>query len=189
MSEEEKRTEPKEAPAGNASASPQPELKVSEEVNAAALAAAAPDLASNRTGEVVTGGGITQRRSRWHSSMTAFRYVNSLSRDDEVKVRDTDRATSIALLVVSVLTVLSLIIRPFATHRLDLLLVCDLLVGASLMFYVANRFGILSTMPPRQALLAWQLMMGAGFIGVFTTINLAVIIALAVANTPQIDIR
>jgi hypothetical protein len=185
MSEEEKRPEQKETPAG--SASPSPELKVTEETKAAVVSAS--DAPANRIGEVVTGGGITQRRSRWHSSLTAFRYVNSLSRDDEVKVRDTDRATSIALLVVSILTVLSLIIRPFATHRLDLLLVCDLLVGASLIFYVANRFGILSTLPPRQALLAWQLMMGAGFIGVFTTINLAVIIALAVANTPQIDIR
>jgi hypothetical protein len=185
MSEEEKRTEQAQTPAD--SASPSPELKVSGEVDAAAKPAG--DAPANRIGEVVTGGGITQRRSRWHSSLTAFRYVNSLSRDDEVKVRDTDRATSIALLVVSILTVLSLIIRPFSTHRLDLLLVCDLLVGASLIFYVANRFGILSTLPPRQALLAWQLMMGAGFIGVFTTINLAVIIALAVANTPQIDIR
>ncbi len=185
MSEEEKGTEQKDLPADKTSADAQPELKVSE----ANVVKPVIDAASDRTGEVVVGGGISQRRSRWHSSLTAFRYVNSLSRDDEVKVRDTDRATSVALLVVSVLAVLSMVIRPFATHRLDLLLVCDLLVGASLMFYVANRFGILSTLPPRQALLTWQLMMGAGFVGVFTTINLAVIIALVVANLTPGDIR
>jgi len=61
--------------------------------------------------------------------------------------------------------------------------VCDALVGVMLVFYVANRFGILNTLTPRQALLTWQLMMGASFLGIFATINLAVLIAMVIANT------
>lgn len=132
--------------------------------------------------------GLVQRRSRWYSSLAALRYVSSLSKDDDVRVRDSDRATAIALLLSSILTVLSLVLKPLAPHRLALVLACDALVGLMLLFYVANRFGILNTLSPRQALLSWQLMMGAGFIGIFTTINLAVAIALVVAHT-AIDIH
>ena len=128
------------------------------------------------------GTGLQQRRSRWYSSLAALRYVSSLSKDDEIKVRDSDRATSIFLLISSVLTILSLVFRPLAAHRLPLVLVCDALVGVMLVFYVANRFGILNTLTPRQALLTWQLMMGASFLGIFATINLAVLIAMVVAN-------
>jgi len=135
--------------------------------------------------EAVSGkkGGIIMRRSRWYSSLAALRYVSSLSKDDDLRVRDSDRATSIFLLIGSILTVLSLLIKPLAGHRLQFVLVCDALVGVMLVFYVANRFGILNTLTPRQALLTWQLMMGASFLGIFLTINLAVMIALLVANT------
>lgn len=133
-------------------------------------------------------GGIGQRRSPWESSLAALRYIGSISRDDELRVRDSDRATSIFLLLSSILTVLSLLLKPLAAYRLPFVLVCDVLVGAMLVFYVINRFGIINTLTPRQALLTWQLMMGSAFIGIFMTINMAVVIALAVANT-SIDIR
>ncbi|HEY9787129.1 MAG TPA: hypothetical protein V6D17_17185, partial [Candidatus Obscuribacterales bacterium] len=118
-------------------------------------------------------GGLAQRRSRWESSSAALRYISSLSRDDEVRVRDSDRATTIFLLLSSILTVLSLVVKPFAGMRLQLVLICDLLVGVMLIFYLANRFGIVNTLTPRQALLTWQLMMGSAFLGIFMTINMA----------------
>jgi hypothetical protein len=131
--------------------------------------------------------GIAARRSRWESSFAAIRYINSLGRDEEVKVRDSDRATTIFLLLASILTVLSLVIKPFAGMRLQFVLICDLLVGVMLIFYLANRFGIINTLTPRQALLTWQLIMGSAFLGIFMTINLAVVIGLLIANT-SIDI-
>lgn len=133
-------------------------------------------------------GGLAQRRSRWESSAAAMRYITNLTRDDEVRVRDSDRATTIFLLLSTILTVLSLVVKPFAGMRLQLVLICDLLVGVMLIFYLANRFGIINTFTPRQALLTWQLMMGSCFLGIFMTINMAVIIALLIANT-SIDIR
>ncbi|HNB24483.1 MAG TPA: hypothetical protein PKZ32_18820 [Candidatus Melainabacteria bacterium] len=133
--------------------------------------------------------GIAMRRSRWESSFAAVRYINSLGREEEVKVRDSDRATTIFLLLASILTVLSLVIKPFAGMRLQFVLVCDALVGVMLIFYLANRFGIINTLTPRQALLTWQLIMGSAFLGIFMTINLAVVIGLLIANSPTIDIR
>jgi hypothetical protein len=128
-------------------------------------------------------GGIVQRRSRWYSSLAALRYVNSLSKDDDVRVRDSDRATSIFLLISAILTVVSLVVPQLAPHRVPLVLVCDALVGVMLVFYVANRFGILNTLSPRQALLTWQLLMGASFLGIFMTINFALVIALVVSHS------
>jgi len=133
--------------------------------------------------------GIALRRSRWESSFAAVRYINSLGRDEEVKVRDSDRATTIFLLLASILTVLSLVIKPFAGMRLQFVLICDVLVGVMLIFYLANRFGIINTLTPRQALLTWQLIMGSAFFGIFMTINLAVVIGMLIANSPTIDIR
>ncbi len=143
-----------------------------------------PDSAA----EAPKSGGIAMRRSRWESSFAAVRYINSLGRDEEVKVRDSDRATTIFLLLASILTVLSLVIKPFAGMRLHFVLICDALVGVMLVFYLANRFGIINTLTPRQALLTWQLMMGSAFLGIFMTINLAVVIGMVIANT-SIDIR
>ncbi len=134
-------------------------------------------------------GGIVQRRSRWYSSLAALRYVNSLSKDDDVRVRDSDRATSIFLLISAILTVVSLVVPQLAPHRVPLVLVCDALVGVMLVFYVANRFGILNTLSPRQALLTWQLLMGASFLGIFMTINFALVIALVVSHSSIEDPR
>ncbi len=166
---------------------------MSEERKSTEPTSPAPDPtqagAAPRAGEVVTGGGFAQRRSRWQSSFAALKYVTALANDNEIKIRDTDRATSIALLIVSILTVLSLIVRPFAPYSINLLAVVDLLAGASLSFYLANRFGILTTLPPRQALLIWQLVLGSIFIGMFVAINIGVAAAFVFASMTAIPSR
>jgi hypothetical protein len=127
-------------------------------------------------------GGRSKRRSRWNSSLSAIQYVSKLSRDDDVRIRDSDRATGIFLGVSTALTFLSLIVPGLAPHRLAFVLVCDVLVGVMLALFVANRFGILSTLKPRQALLVWQLIMGGAFLGIFITINVAILIGAFVAS-------
>jgi hypothetical protein len=142
----------------------------------------ADTVAAGNPNYVQGSGSLVQRRSRWYSSLAALRYVTSLSRDDDVRVRDSDRATSIFLAISMVLTFLSLVVPQLAQHRVAFILVCDALVGVMLMFYVANRFGILNTLSPRQALLTWQLLMGASFLGIFLTLNLALVVALVVSQ-------
>ena len=53
--------------------------------------------------------------------MDSFNYVNSISQDEGVKVRDSDRATSISLMIVSIVTVGAMLIEPLAPHRMPLL--------------------------------------------------------------------
>jgi hypothetical protein len=133
---------------------------------------------------------MIKRRSRWQSSLAAVRYVSSVSRDNEVRIRDTDRATSIALLITCIAALLALVL-PFdwlSQHRVPFVLAADVLVGVSLLMYVANRFGIVTTLTPRQALLTWQLMLGSSLLGIFMAVNLGLVIAIVVANTPPIKL-
>lgn len=125
--------------------------------------------------------GVLKRRKLFRACLDSFRYVNSISQDEAVKVRDSDRATSIWLMIVSIFTVLAMLFEPLAPHRMPLLIACDVLIGISILYYIANRFGIIGTFNPRQALLAWQLMMGATFFGIFLTINLALVLGLVAA--------
>lgn len=131
---------------------------------------------------------VFKRRPLIRACVDSFHYVNSISQDEAVKVRDSDRATSIWLMIVSLFTCGAMVIPPLAQFRMPLLVVCDLLIGASIFFYIANRFGILGTFNPRQALLSWQLMMGATFFGIFLTINLALLLGFIVVLTAPPDI-
>ena len=131
--------------------------------------------------------GVFKRRSLYKASIESLKYVNSISQDEAVKVRDSDRATSIALLITSIATVAAMIIKQAAAHRIPLLIACDVLIGVSILIYLGNRFGILTTFNPRQALLSWQLMMGAAFLGIFLTINLALLLGTFVVQTTPVD--
>jgi hypothetical protein len=131
---------------------------------------------------------VFKRRPLIRACLDSFSYVNSISQDEAVKVRDSDRATSIWLMIVSIVTVGAMLIEPLAPHRMPLLVVCDILIGMSIFYYIANRFGIIGTFNPRQALLSWQLMMGATFFGIFLTINLALLLGIVVVLTAPSDI-
>lgn len=131
---------------------------------------------------------VFKRRPLLRACLDSFNYVNSISQDEAVKVRDSDRATSIWLMIVSILTVGAMLIEPLAPHRMPLLVVCDILIGTSIFYYIANRFGIIGTFNPRQALLSWQLMMGATFFGIFLTINLALLLGIVVVLTAPTEI-
>ncbi|MFN8657810.1 MAG: hypothetical protein U0105_15835 [Candidatus Obscuribacterales bacterium] len=125
---------------------------------------------------------VINRRSRWRSSLAALRYVSSVSRDNEVAVRDSDKATAIALLICCTIALGTLLVPQLENLRVNVVLAADVLVGLALLMYVANRFGIVTTFHPRQALLTWQLMLGSSLLGIFLTINLALIIAAIIAH-------
>lgn len=129
---------------------------------------------------------VVNRRSRWVSSAAALRYVSSIQKDHDIRVRDSDKATAIALLACCFIALVCLAVPAFENFRVPFVLAADLLVGVSLLMYVANRFGIITTFQPRQAMLTWQLMLGASLLGIFLTINLALIIAWIIANNQAI---
>jgi len=126
---------------------------------------------------------VVNRRTRWLSSFAALKYVNSVQRDEEIKVRDSDKATAISLVFCCAGMLVCIVVPGFEAHRVTFMLAADALVGLSLLMYVANRFGIVTTFAPRQALLTWQLMLGSSLLGIFMTINLAMIIASIIQNS------
>lgn len=132
---------------------------------------------------------VINRRSRWGSSLAALRYVSSVQKDEEIKVRDSDKATAISLLLCCAGALVCLVVPGFEMHRVTFVLAADALVGLSLLMYVANRFGIVTTFQPRQALLTWQLMLGSSLLGIFLTINLALIITAVIHNNPTIILQ
>lgn len=131
---------------------------------------------------------VINRRSRWLSAAAALRYVSSVQKDNELKVRDSDKATAIALLLCCFMALLCLIVPQLEDYKVLFVLVSGILVGVALLMYVANRFGIVTTFQPRQALLTWQLMLGSCLLGVYLTILMALAIAWVVANTRYISL-
>jgi len=120
---------------------------------------------------------LIKRRSRLESSQEAFQYVSSISKDNYVRLRLSDRLTSIALVAAAILAILSIVVHPLAILRLPLILLCDGLVGTMLVLYLLNRFGILIALTPRQALLTWQMIVVSCVVGIYVTINLAALVA------------
>lgn len=117
---------------------------------------------------------VVNRRSRWLSAMAALRYCKNVSRDGDIQVRDSDRVTAIALLICCAAALVCVLPIPsLEPYRMAFVVIADFLVGLALLMYVANRFGIVTTFQPRQALLTWQLMLGSSLLGIFLTINLA----------------
>lgn len=116
--------------------------------------------------------GISQRRSRWLSSWAALKYINSLYKTDEVKVRESDKTTNL-LLSLAILGIAVLIFCPIALARGPLALVCDLLFAATVISYIANRLGILSTLSPRQAVLVWEVCIGMAIFAVLIAVNMS----------------
>src|SRR5476651_2449964 len=88
---------------------------------------------------------VVNRRSRWSSSLAALRYVSTVQKDNEIKVRDSDKATAISLLLCCAVALICLIVPGFEAFRVTIVLAADALVGLCLMMYAANRFGIVTT--------------------------------------------
>lgn len=125
---------------------------------------------------------MVKRRSRLKSSWAALQYVGSISKDNYVRLRVSDRATSVALLLASILAVVSVVFQPLARIRLPLAFLCDALVGIMILLYLLNRLGILIVLSPREALLTWQLIVVSCVFGIFLTVNIGVFIAILVLN-------
>jgi hypothetical protein len=123
-----------------------------------------------------------QRRSGWQSSIAAVAYINELAKQPELQIRHSDRITAISLLLATLATVLCLLLHKLSGISFQLMILCDFFLGVSLIIYVCNRLGILTALPPRQASLTWQLLQAFTFVGVFLTVNLALVLTLILSS-------
>jgi hypothetical protein len=143
---------------------------------------------SNQSNENSTAG-AAKRRSSWESSLAAIAYINELARQPELKMRQSDRVTALSLFLATLATILCLLLHKLNGLGFQLMVLCDFFLGISLIIYVCNRLGILTALPPRQAALTWQLIQAFAFVGVFITVNLALILSLILSSISLSSIR
>jgi len=129
------------------------------------------------------------RRNSWDSSIDALAYIYGLLRKPELQIRQSDRITGFALLLATTGTILCLLLRNMTGLNLKIMMLCDFFLGVSLIIYVFNRLGILTALPPRQALLTWQLIQAFTYVGVFIAINAALILSAFLSAVPLGHLR
>lgn len=112
----------------------------------------------------------TPRESVMGSLVSSAKYLQDAHAEtDVIKLRKSDRFTQILLLV-------ALIIMGAAMFLPDQRNICsllaDLLMAVVLSAFMALRFGVIKTLKPRQAVLTWQLILGAFLLGIYLAFNI-----------------
>lgn len=102
------------------------------------------------------------RRGGFRNVMAAIKHINDASITESVKQRVSDYVT-IGLVVFCILSLVAAVALPCppALKLLPLLLT----IGA-VVLYMINRLGIIVSLSPRQALIVWQIVVAAFWLGV-----------------------
>lgn len=104
-------------------------------------------------------------------------YIESAERNKAIQFRSKDKSSIVFLflaLLCAALFAFVLVLMPENRYLcVTLALVSDFLFGLAILWFVLLRFGILRTLEPRFALICWQLMLGAGVLFAFYTMNIA----------------
>lgn len=90
-------------------------------------------------------------------------------------IRKTDRVSQIMLVVAIVLIAAAQVVPA---QQLAVSLAADAMLAAALLVFLALRFGVVRTLLPRQAILVWQLIVGAFLLGLFVAFNLNMLVLL-----------
>ena len=104
-------------------------------------------------------------------------YIESAEKDKTIYVRNDDKTSTVFLflaLITSAVFAFVLVLTPGNRPLcIALALISDFLFGMAILWFVLLRFGVLRTIEPKFALLCWQLMLGAGVLFAFYTMNVA----------------
>lgn len=130
---------------------------------------------------------VRKRQSLLSVASETMKHIEAAEKDKTLNVR-TDDKKSVACMIASFLTAVVLLVLQvnpqFKQTCIAMALAADLLFGLSILWYVLLRFGVLRTVEPRHALLCWQLMLGAGALFAFYTLNIALAFFTLYMNTP-----
>lgn len=102
------------------------------------------------------------RRGGFRNLVLAIKHINEASVADSVKQRFSDYVT-IGLVFVCILSLMAAVALPVPAGLKLLPLMFT--VGA-VVFYIINRLGIMLSLSPRQALIVWQILIAAFWLGV-----------------------
>lgn len=132
----------------------------------------APSSAPTQTPKVAA-----PRRSVFSIAGETIRYIERAEKDKTLHVRTNDKKSvvcmALSFLIGIGFTIMYMVNDSTRSICIALALVADFLLGFSILWYVLLRFGVLRTVEPRHALLCWQLMLGAGVLFSFYTMNIA----------------
>lgn len=120
---------------------------------------------------------LQPRRSIMSIAGETIRYIEKAEKDKSLNVRTDDKRSvifmTISFVIGIVFTVMYMLNPATRAVCIILALVADLFLGLSILWYVLLRFGVLRSVEQRHALLCWQLMLGAGALFAFYTMNIA----------------
>ncbi|MBI4533373.1 MAG: hypothetical protein HY711_05440 [Candidatus Melainabacteria bacterium] len=102
------------------------------------------------------------RRAGWKNFLAALKHINEASLADSVRQRFSDYVT-IGLVVVCILSLVAAVALP-VPYGLKLLPL--LFTVCAVVFYIINRLGIILSLSSRQALIVWQILIAAFWLGV-----------------------
>lgn len=102
------------------------------------------------------------RRGGFRNVFSALKHVNNASTTESVKQRVSDYVT-IGLVVICILSLVAAVALPVAPALKLLPLIFT--IGA-VVFYIINRLGIIVSLSARQALIIWQIVIAAFWLGV-----------------------
>ncbi|HEY9790345.1 MAG TPA: hypothetical protein V6D22_08100 [Candidatus Obscuribacterales bacterium] len=103
------------------------------------------------------------RRGGFRNVFSALKYVNDASATESVKQRISDYVT-IGLVVMCIFSLVAAVALPGVSFGLKLLPLV-FTIGA-VVFYIINRLGIIVSLNSRQALIVWQILIAAFWLGV-----------------------
>ncbi len=112
----------------------------------------------------------TPRESVMGSLVSSAKYLQDAHAEtDVIKLRKSDRFTQL-LLLIALLIMGAAMFLPDQRNICSLL--ADLLMAIVLSAFMALRFGVIKTLKPRQAVLTWQLILGAFLLGIYLAFNI-----------------
>ena len=121
-----------------------------------------------QTTEASTNSG-TSRQSRWRTSGEACQHIAKAFASNELQVRTADKVT-LGLMLTSAAMAVAMVVFPDAY----LAIACDVFVALTIVFYLAQRFGIIKTFDTKQTVFATEIMIGFFILGIFIVVNLTV---------------
>lgn len=120
---------------------------------------------------------LQPRRGMLSIAGETIRYIERAEKDPSINIRQNDKRSMIFMALCfatcalfGVLYMANPNLRPVC---IILALAADFFLGMSILWYVLLRFGVLRSVEPRHALISWQLVLGAGAMFAFYTMNVA----------------
>ncbi|MBS2004665.1 MAG: hypothetical protein U0103_27960 [Candidatus Obscuribacterales bacterium] len=115
----------------------------------------------------------TSRSSRWSTSGEALQHIAKAFSNTKLKVRTADKVT-LGLLLAS--TVMAVVVVLFPQFAYTTALLCDIFFALTIIFFITQRLGIVTTFNDKQTVFATELMFGFLIAGIFIVINLTVFV-------------